>query len=56
MCFGAEDGRVALCDFQYIGKACCTKDLAYLLVCGTGSLACQGLAPSQHESDPVQLG
>ena len=53
MCLGAEDGGwVAFCDFQYIGKACCAKDLAYLLVCGRGPLDLSAWLgreyPSQH--------
>lgn len=31
----SDDPRyVTLVDFQYVGKACCAKDLAYLFVCG----------------------
>ena len=45
MCLGAEDaGWVAFCDFQYIGKACCAKDLAYLLVCGRDPLDLSAMA------------
>ena len=25
---------VTLVDFQYVGRSCCAKDLAYLFVCG----------------------
>jgi len=30
----ADPRYVCLVDFQYVGKACCAKDLAYLFVCG----------------------
>ena len=31
----AKDGEPLLYDFQYVGKACCAKDLAYCLCCAS---------------------
>ena len=34
MSLSADPRHVTFVDFQYVGKACCAKDLAYLFVCG----------------------
>jgi hypothetical protein len=42
-----EDGAVSMCDFQYAGRACPMKDVAYMLCCAA-SEGCSQAASEKH--------
>ena len=55
LCFAGQ--AVAMCDFQYCGKACPTKDLAYLLCCAAdeGCSRQSSEKSATHHLAPVDL-
>eukprot|EP01043_Picozoa_sp_COSAG02_P045910 COSAG02_NODE_4244_length_5593_cov_2.391518_5_plen_326_part_00 len=44
----SESGEVSLCDFQYSGRACPMKDLAYLTLCCAANEGCSRTASDKY--------